>query len=104
MKKDYIPEEAYFIKTTEQKGETLDTNQKYTLNKCGNKMFNQNDIAGATRIFLTTGYSDGLTRVGDYYLKQGKKLDALKYYVLAHNQYKIDLLSKEIANLIKILL
>ncbi|MGP1437637.1 MAG: hypothetical protein ACTTKH_01025 [Treponema sp.] len=101
---DNIPEEPYFIKTTEQKCETLNTSQKYTLNRRGNEMFNENDIAGAARIFLTTGYSDGLTRVGDYYLKQGKKLEALKYYSLAHNQYKVEMLTKEIANLIRSLL
>jgi uncharacterized protein TP_0066 len=99
-----IPKEPYFIKTTEKKCETLSTSQKYTLNRRGNEMFNENDIQGATRIFLTTGYSDGLTRIGDYYLKQGKKVDALKYYSLAHNQYKVELLAKEIAGLIRSLL
>ena len=99
-----IPEEPYFIKTTEKKCETLSTSQKYTLNRRGNELFNENDIAGAARIFLTTGYSDGLTRVGDYYLKQGKKIEALKYYSLAHNKYKVELLAKEIAGLIKTLL
>lgn len=104
MKKDYIPKEAYFIKSSERKCESLSREQKYTLNRRGNELFNSKDIEGAIRIFLTTGYSDGLTRVGDYYFNMGRKLDALKYYSLAHNQYKIDALSKEIASLIRTLL
>lgn len=104
MKKDYIPKEAYFIKSSEQKLEALSREQKYTLNRRGNELFNSKDIEGAARIFLTTGYSDGLTRVGDHYFQMGKKLEALKYYSLAHNQYKIDAVSKEIANLIHSLL
>ena len=99
-----IPSEPYFIKTTEKKCETLSTSPKYTLNRRGNEMSNRNDIEGAKRIFLTTGYSDGLTRIGDYYLKQGKKVDALKYYSLAHNQYKVEMIAKEIAGLISSLL
>ena len=104
MKKDYIPKEPYFIKTCEQKCDSLNSNQKYTLNRKGNELFNAKDIKGAERIFLTTGYSDGLTRVGDHYLKEGKTLDALKFYVLAHNQYKVEALSKDIASLIRSLL
>jgi len=104
MKKDYIPKEAYFIKATDKKCESLSTAQKYTLNRRGNELFNEGDIDVATRIFMTTGYSDGLTRVGDYYLNMGRKIDALKYYSLAHNQYKIDAISKDIASLIRSLL
>ncbi len=100
MKKDYIPKEAYFIKSTEQKCETLSREQKYTLNRRGNELFNAKEIQAAARIFLTTGYSDGLTRVGDYYMKEGNTLNALKYYSLAHNQYKMDAVAKDIASLI----
>ena len=104
MKKDYIPKEAYFIKSTEQKCESLSREQKYTLNRRGNELFNAKDIQAAARIFLTTGYSDGLTRVGDHYMKEGKALDALKYYSLAHNQYKMDAVAKDIASLISSLI
>ncbi len=101
MKTDYIPKEAYFIKSSEKKCESLSREQKYTLNRRGNELFNAKDIDAAARIFVTTGYSDGLTRVGDHCMKEGKTLDALKYYSLAHNQYKMDAVAKDIASLIK---
>ena len=68
------------------------------------KMFNQNDIAGATRIFLTTGYSDGLSRIGDYYANKNEKLKALKFYHLAHNTYKEGILLDKLAEIIRILI
>jgi len=104
MKKDFIPEEAYFIKSTERKCESLSREQKYTLNRRGNELFNSKDIEAAARIFVTTGYSDGLTRVGDHCMQEGKTLEALKYYSLAHNQYKMEAVAKDIASLIRSLI
>ena len=52
-----------FIKTTLKPG--IDGTQKVILNRKGNVLFNSGDIEGARRIFMTTGYTDGLVRIGD---------------------------------------
>ena len=77
-----------FIKTTARP--TIDGAQKAALNRKGNILYNSGDIEGARRIFLTTGYSDGLSRVGDYYNSKGRALDALKMYWIAPDRNKAE--------------
>ena len=89
-----------FIKTTEQPVSGLTSEQKAILNRKGNIFFNQGDIEQARRIFLATGYSDGLSRVADIYIKQNRELDALRLYLLAHNQRKSEPLIEKLAALI----
>ena len=62
------------------------------------------DIEGARRIFTTTGYSDGLTRVGAVYEQKNRSLDALKQYVLARNKNKAEPLYERAAAVISALL
>jgi hypothetical protein len=76
----------YFLKTTAKP--SLDGNLKVSLNRKGNILFNQGDIEGARRIFVTTGYSDGISRIGDYYKSKGRLLDALKMYWIAPDHTK----------------
>ena len=83
-----VKDEAVFIKTT--KKPAVDGAQKAALNRKGNVLYNSGDIEGARRIFLTTGYSDGLVRVGDYYKSQGRPLDALRMYWIAPDRRKAD--------------
>ena len=77
-----------FIKTNEQPNKTLTSEQKAILNRKGNVFFNEGNIEQARRIFLATGYSDGLTRVADVYMQKNRELDALRLYILAHNKRK----------------
>ena len=94
-----------FIKVTEQPVCTLTSEQKAILNRKGNVFFNQNNVEQARRIFLATGYSDGLTRVGDYYMEHNEPLKALKQYMLAHNERKLEPIYSKISNVIsKVLL
>lgn len=86
-----------FIKSTDLPVKELDSEQKAALNRKGNEFFNDGDIERARRIFITTGYSDGLSRVGDWYSTKGKELEALKLYWLAHNRRKADPLIGKIA-------
>ncbi|MDR3283996.1 MAG: hypothetical protein LBS97_02320 [Treponema sp.] len=94
-----------FIKVSEKPVLALSDEQKVMLNRRGNVLFNEGSVEDARRIFLTTGYSDGLTRVGDAYLAKKQELDALKLYLLAHNQRKagplIEKLAQVISNIIK---
>jgi len=77
-----------FIKTTARVA--IDGNQKAALNRKGNVLFNSGDIEGARRIFITTGYSDGLVRIGDHYKSKGKQLDALRMYWIAPDRKKAE--------------
>jgi hypothetical protein len=88
-----------FIKTSAKPA--LDSNQKAALNRKGNMLFNSGDIEGAKRVFLTTGYSDGLSRVGDFYQSQGRDVDALRMYWLAPDKTKAEPILMRLSALIQ---
>jgi hypothetical protein len=88
-----------FIKTTQRR--SIDGSQKVALNRKGNMLYNSGDIEGAKRIFLTTGYSDGLSRIGDYYKSQKRFIDALQMYWIAPNHNKFEEIAMELSILIK---
>ncbi|MDR1400576.1 MAG: hypothetical protein LBJ41_11690 [Treponema sp.] len=95
-----------FTKTT-AKPPTLDAAQKVALNRKGNVLFNSGsaeNIENARKIFQTTGYSDGLSRIGDVYKKQGRYMDALRMYQIAPNHKKFDELTMQLAAIIQNLL
>jgi hypothetical protein len=73
------------IKSADQPAGTLAGEERVRLNRKGNELFNRGDIETARRIFQTTGYSDGLIRVGDRYIEARKAIDALKMYWLARD-------------------
>lgn len=93
-----------FIKTTDAPVSSLNSEQKVILNRKGNELFNQGNIEGARRIYTTTGYSDGLTRVGDKYMESNQSIKALKQYVLAHNKGKSEAIYEKMAMVISKLL
>lgn len=74
------------IKTVDEPNGALTSEQKAQLNRRGNVLFNQGDIEGSRRIFQTTGYSDGLRRVGESYLEANRPVDALKMFKLSHDE------------------
>jgi hypothetical protein len=80
--------ENIFIKTTTAPG--MESADKVALNRKGNILFNSGDIESARRIYLTTGYSDGLIRVGDQYKTQGRIMDALRMYWIAPDRNKAE--------------
>lgn len=89
-----------FIKVTDKPVENLTSEQKAILNRKGNVLFNEGKYDAACRIFVTTGYSDGLARIGDLYSKQNKSLTALKYYLLANDKAKSEPILEKIATVI----
>ena len=93
-----------FIKVTDKTIQGLSSEQKAVLNRKGNVLFNEGKYDAACRIFVTTGYSDGLARIGDLYMKQNRSITALKYYLLANNKGKSEMVYEKIANIISILL
>jgi len=88
-----------FIKVTSN--QMPDKSQKAALNRKGNQMFNSGNIEGARRVFMTTGYSDGLSRVGDYYKSENKMLDALRMYWIAPDRTKSDPLVMQLAGIVQ---
>ena len=91
-----------FLKTTAP--QQMDSAQKASLNRKGNVQFNAGDIEGAKKLFLATGYSDGLSRVGDYYKKQDKLIDALEMYWIAHDRTKYEPMLMQLAEIVQNLL
>ncbi|MDR1869327.1 MAG: hypothetical protein LBQ82_05020 [Treponema sp.] len=70
---------------------------KAALNRKGNQLYNDGKIEEARRIFLTTGYSDGLARVGDHYKSKNQFIDALQMYWLAPDRTKSEPLIEQLA-------
>ena len=106
LKKDFAnPQEpGHFIKVTDFPVSGLTSEQKVVLNRKGNIFFNQGKILEARRLFITTGYSDGLNRVAAQSMEEGKELHALKLYLLAHNKRDAEPLIEKLANIISTLL
>ena len=93
-----------FIKVTDNPVDGLSSEQKVILKRKANAMFNAGNIEDARRIYITTGYSDGLTRVGNYYMDKNEGLKALKAYYLAHNKRDAEPIYESIAQVISTLI
>jgi tetratricopeptide (TPR) repeat protein len=98
-RKLFQEQESSFIKTDQKL--PITSVQKVALNRKGNILFNEGNIEEAKRIFLTTGYSDGLSRIGDYYKSQGKVLDALRMYWKAPDRNKAETIIVQLSAVIK---
>jgi len=94
-----VQEQGSFIKTTVKP--VIDGPDKAALNRKGTVLYNSGDIEGARRIFLTTGNTTGLTRVGDYYNSKGRSLDALRMYWIAPDRRKAEPIIEKLASLIQ---
>jgi hypothetical protein len=79
----------------------VEGSQKAALNRKGNQLFNDGDIEGARRVFMTTGYSDGLSRVGDYYKSQSRPLEALRMFWIAPDRTKSQPLIEQLAYILQ---
>jgi hypothetical protein len=92
-------DQAVFLKTLSKP--QIASDQKAVLNRKGNILYNEGRIEDARRIFLTTGYSDGLTRIGDFYMSKGRILDALRMYWIAPDKKKSESIIIELSEIIK---
>ncbi|MBN2651683.1 MAG: hypothetical protein JXR63_04810 [Spirochaetales bacterium] len=84
-----------------KKTNSLDAQQKVLLNRKANQLFNEGNIDQARQIFLATGYSDGLRRMGDYYREKNDFDKALQMYCLAGHSNQAEDLIKSVATVIK---
>ncbi len=96
--------EDALLKQTDYPNKELSPSDKAQLNRKGNIFYNEGKIELARRIYQTTGYSDGLIRIGEYYLKHDQPIEALKMFKLAHDDAKTQALAKIAAEAIKTLL
>jgi len=95
-----IPE-AGFLKIAESRSAEMSKQQRVALIRKGNEFFNQKKYELAKKIFLTTGYSDGLIRLGDLYMEQEQPLEALRMYWLAPHTKKIETMIEQTVSVIK---
>jgi hypothetical protein len=92
---------AGLIKAGDSPVADVPSDRKALLNRKGNQLFNEGKIEDARRVFQTTGYSDGLIRVGERYLGEGKSIEALKMFYLAREKTKSAVLVERMAKLIQ---
>ena len=92
------------IKTADLPILGVEPDRKVKLNRKGNELFNGGDVEAARRIFQTTGYSDGLIRVGEKYMSERRPIDALKMYRLARDDRRAEALISSAALVIQCLL
>lgn len=91
--------ENAFLKTTSPN--PVEGAEKAALNRKGNMLFNSGEVEKARRIFLTTGYSDGISRVGDHYKSQNKMIDAMRMYWIAPDRTKLEPLLINLAGVLQ---
>ena len=90
-----------FLKIAGQTPATMKKEQRAALIRKGNELFNKGDFKLAQRIFLTTKYSDGLIRIGDRYVQDGKPLAALHLYWVAPCPEKASIIVERIAKVMQ---
>ena len=95
-----IPQEG-FLKISESRSAEMSKEQRVALIRKGNDLFNQKKYDLAKRIFLTTGYSDGLIRLGNLYMGRNMPLEAFRMYYLAPDRKKVDALLEKTVEIIK---
>ncbi len=95
---------AGFIKVTDTPVSGLTSQQKVILNRKANALFNEGKTDMAERIYITTGYSDGLTRCGDVWAQKKEYLKALRLYLLAHNKRKSEPIIEKMSKIVSVML
>ncbi len=85
-----------FLRLTEE-AVALSGDKRSALIRKGNELFNQGKVDMARRIFLTTKYTDGLIRLGNFYMKKRRPLEALRMYWLAPHARRREILVEKMA-------
>jgi hypothetical protein len=84
-----IPKDS-FLKISGLAPKTLKREERAALIRKGNELFNKGKYDLAKRIYITTGYSDGLIRMAEYYLSIKEPLEALKMYWIAPHKKRVE--------------
>ncbi len=97
---DSIHEAFGFIKVTDNPVSGLNDQQKVLLNRKANELYNEGKLDMAERLYITTGYSDGLSRIGEKYQEKSEYMKALRMFLLAHNSRRSEAIIERIAALL----
>jgi hypothetical protein len=96
-----IPPAPGFIKVGADRRPSLSSQQRTTLIRKGNELYNQGKLVEAQRIFLTAGYSDGLIRLGEHYQKRKKPLEAFRMFWQAGDSARTEPMIEKMAGVIR---
>jgi hypothetical protein len=88
------------LKKTLDKPVELTAQQRTALIRKGNEEFNRGDVALAERIYRTTRYTAGLARIGDWYMRQNRPLEALEAYRAGRCRGKADFVAERMARVV----
>ncbi|MBN1413289.1 MAG: hypothetical protein JW969_20780 [Spirochaetales bacterium] len=95
-----LPKEG-FIKVTRNEQNKVEKGQKAALIRKGNELYNKGQYEMAKKIFLTTNYTDGLIRLGEYYWKKKNPFEAFRMFWLAPFKKKQDAMVEKMAGIIR---
>ena len=82
----------------------ISSEQKAQLLRKGNELFNNGQFELAEKIFITLGYSDGLTRLGDHYFKKADYPRAALLYKKAPDLVRFGKVCERMAMVVRLLL
>lgn len=69
----------------------MDPKQRAELIRKANALFNESKFTEAEKLFIATGYKDGLERIGDLlYYEKRQPLAAFKYYKMSGSKAKVN--------------
>jgi len=95
-----IPREG-FLKISLDRQVQFSSAERTALIRKGNELFNAGQIEAAKKIFITTRYGDGITRIGDYYQEKRNPLEALRMYWIAPAPQKRERLLEKAAEVVR---
>jgi hypothetical protein len=92
---------AGFLKVGPNDGATVSSGDRAALIRKGNELFNQGRYDVARKVFVTVRYSDGLIRLGNYYMKEGRPLEAFRMFWIAGDTRRVEEMTEQMAMVIR---
>ncbi|MFP4153090.1 MAG: hypothetical protein ACLFR8_05580 [Alkalispirochaeta sp.] len=90
-----------FLKVGPADSESIDRAKRAALIRKGNELYNQGNLETAKRIFVTVRYSDGLMRLGNYYMDTGAPLEAFRMFWLAGDRRRVEEMTEQMALIVR---
>jgi hypothetical protein len=90
-----------FVKVAQNNRPAMSKEQRAALIRRGNELFNSGRYEDAKRVFLTVGYSDGLSRLGDIHKKKNEPLEAFRMYWQAPDPNKTEPMIEKMAQVLR---
>jgi hypothetical protein len=90
-----------FLKVTRPPAPEVSSETKVALIRKGNELFTKGDLEQAKKIFVATGYSDGMIRLGDRYATQKDYLSAFQMYKMAPSPERAEVMIQKLTAVLK---